>query len=58
MASDVSTVLKFVKDECSEFPLVKIKITGDGTCVSHSMHVIVIAFTIIGSKEYFCYSSR
>ena len=34
-----------------ESPLVKVKITGDGTCVSCSMHVIVIAFAIIGSKE-------
>ena len=28
----------------------KVKITGDGKCVSCSMHVIVIAFAIIGSK--------
>ena len=32
-------------------PLVKVKITGDGTCVSRSMHVVMIEFTIIGSKE-------
>ena len=34
-----------------ESPLIKVKITGDGTCVSRSMHIVVIAFTIIGSKE-------
>ena len=32
--------------------LVKVKITGDGTCVSRSMHVVVIGFTLIGTKEY------
>lgn len=26
---------------------IRVKITGDGTCISHSMHAIVIAFTII-----------
>lgn len=35
-----------------ESPFVKVKITGDGTCVSRSMHVVVIGFTIIGTKEF------
>ena len=28
-----------------------VKITGDGTCVSRSMHAIVIAFTVIEDRE-------
>ena len=36
----------------TQSPLLKVKITGDGTCVSRSMHVVVIAFTIIGTKEH------
>ena len=31
----------------TENSVVRVNITGDGTCVSRSMHCVVIAFTII-----------
>ena len=30
--------------------IIKVKITGDGTCISHSMHAVLIAFTIITAE--------
>ena len=40
-----------VNPSIAENANIHVKITGDGTCISHSMHAVVIAFTVIEDGE-------
>lgn len=40
-----------INPSIAESARIRVKITGDGNCISHSMHAIVIAFTIIEDGE-------
>lgn len=40
-----------VNPSIAENANIRVKITGDGTCISRSMHAIVIAFTVIEDGE-------